>query len=87
MVRSILLSLAVLVTTQVAPALAQTNINVTGKLTGGNFVLATASVSNTGQVSGTGVLYGMNPTTGSTYKQPSQHEFSFCNSCNNRAVE
>ncbi len=50
--------------------MAQVNINVTGQLSGGNFVLATCSVGSNGQVSGTGVLYGTNPSNGYTYKYP-----------------
>ena len=69
MVRFLALSLTVLLTAQAAPAFAQ-SINVTGKLSGGNYVNAVCSVGANGQISGTGVLYGMNASNGYTYKYP-----------------
>lgn len=71
MSRFLFATVAILLATQ-APLSAGpvTQIYVTGKLSGGNFVVATCSVSNTGQVTGTGVLYGMNTQTGTTYSYP-----------------
>lgn len=45
-------------------------IQVDGQLAGGNFVTATCSVGNNGQITGTGVLYGQNPVTGATWRYP-----------------
>jgi len=69
MVRSIILSLAVLLTALAAPAFAQTSINVQGSLSNGSNVAAVCSIKN-GQVSGTGVLYGINPANGYTFRYP-----------------
>ena len=53
------------------PAQAQpTSIKVEGQLAGGNFVTASCTISNTGQITGTGVLYGQNPANGYMYKYP-----------------
>ena len=71
MLRSLVLSMAVLLTAQAAPAFAQvTSINVTGKLTDGSSVSAVCSVGNTGQIMGTGALFGVNPSNGFAYKYP-----------------
>ena len=71
MVRFLILSLTVLLTAQAAPAFAQVkSIDVTGQLSGGNFVSAVCSVGATGQITGTGVLYGTNSSNGYTYKYP-----------------
>ena len=65
-----MLRFAVLIAAVVAaPAFAQ-SINVQGKLNDGNFVNAIASVGVNGQVGGTGVLYGVNPSNGYQYKYP-----------------
>ena len=45
-------------------------VQIDGQLAGGNFVTATCTVGNNGQISGTGVLYGQNVQTGTTYKYP-----------------
>lgn len=45
-------------------------INVHGKMSNGSFVTAVCTVGPNGQVSGTGVLYGSNPQTGTTFKYP-----------------
>lgn len=59
MVRVLVLSLAALLAVQAAPAFAQvTSITVTGQLASGNTVSVVCSVSNTGQISGSGVLGG-----------------------------
>lgn len=69
--RFFVLSAAVLLTAQAEPALAQvTAINVHGKLSNGNFVSAACTVGINGQVTGTGVLYGTNPSNGYTYQYP-----------------
>ena len=69
--RYLILSATILLLAQASPALAQVKtINVTGQLNGGNFVSATCTVGNNGQFSGTGVLYGTNPSNGYSYKYP-----------------
>lgn len=61
MIRFLVLSLAVLLVAQAAPALAQTtSITVKGKLTDGNYVSAEVAVGKNGQVSGSGALIGTN---------------------------
>jgi hypothetical protein len=71
MVRFLVLSCVLLFSAPASPALAQVKfINVSGQLSGGSFVAAVCSVSSSGQINGTGVLYGMNPGTGYTYKYP-----------------
>ncbi len=70
MVRFLALSFVVLLSAQATPAFAQVNINVTGQLSGGNFINAVCSVSKSGQVGGTGVLYGVNPSNGYRYQYP-----------------
>ncbi len=66
------LVLSAVVLLALAPsAMAQpTTINVEGKMSNGGFVNAVCSISKTGQITGTGVLYGQNPGTGATYKYP-----------------
>jgi len=69
MVRLLALAFTVLLTAQAAPAFGQV-ITVSGQLSGGNFVNVVCSVGADGQISGTGVLYGVNPSNGYTYKYP-----------------
>lgn len=69
MVRFLALTFAIVLTAQAAPAFGQT-INVSGQLSGGNFVNVVCSVGSNGKISGTGVLYGVNPSNGYTYKYP-----------------
>ena len=47
-----------------------TSIQVEGQLAGNNFVSATCTIGNNGQITGTGVLYGQNTVTGATWKYP-----------------
>ncbi len=68
MVRFLVLSLTVLLTALAAPAFAQAaSINVNGKLANGAYVQAVCSVGADGTISGTGVLFGTNPSNGYKY--------------------
>jgi len=69
MVRVLALVLGVVLSAQAAPAFAQ-SVNVFGKLDNGNFVNAVVSKGANGQFSGTGVLYGVNPSNGYRYQYP-----------------
>jgi len=65
------LSATVLLMCQASPAVAQVSmINVSGKLSDGSFITATVTVGKTGQITGTGVLYGTNPAANTNYKYP-----------------
>lgn len=62
---------AVLLLTQTSLVMAQSyTITVQGQLSGGNFVNAVCTTGPNGQFTGTGVLYGTNPSTGTTYQYP-----------------
>lgn len=70
MTRNLVLFVAVFLTSQAAPvARADTKISVKGQLSGGAYVLAECTVSNTGQVGGTGKLFGTN-ANGYAYAYP-----------------
>ena len=69
MCRILVLSAAVLLS-QAPSVMAQpTALVIDGQLAGGNFVSAACTINN-GQITGSGVLYGVNPGTGTTYKYP-----------------
>ena len=63
-------AMALLVAQASSARAANPTIQIDGQLAGGNFVTATCTVGNNGQISGTGVLYGQNTVTGATYKYP-----------------
>ena len=69
MKRFLVLSAFVLLSAQASSAVAQaTTINISGKLSDGSFVDVVCQVGANGQITGTGVLYGVN--NGFTYKYP-----------------
>jgi hypothetical protein len=61
--------LAVVLTAQAAPAVAQ-SVNVAGKMSNGAYVQAVCSVGSNGKLTGTGSLFGTNPANGFAYKYP-----------------
>lgn len=73
MKRILVLSVAalVLLVAQASPArAANPTIQVDGQLAGGNFVTATCTVANNGQITGQGVLSGQNAVNGAVYRYP-----------------
>lgn len=71
MARVLVLSAFTVLFGLVSPVQAQpTTIKVEGQLAGNNFVMASCTISNTGQITGTGVFYGQNTVTRATYKYP-----------------
>ena len=58
----------VLLLSQASSAMAQT-IKIEGQLAGGNNISAVCTINN-GQITGTGVLYGTNPSNGYKYSYP-----------------
>ena len=69
MFRFLAMALTVVLATQAAPAFAQ-SINVSGKLSNGNSVTAVCSVGANGNISGTGVMSGTNPSSGYSWSYP-----------------
>jgi hypothetical protein len=71
MYRLLALCATVYLTTQASSAFAQSAIvNVSGKFNNNTFLSVVCTVGNDGQLSGSGVLYGSNPSTGTTFKYP-----------------
>ncbi|MEK6262442.1 MAG: hypothetical protein AABP62_27910 [Planctomycetota bacterium] len=69
--RILVLSVALLLTAQAAPAAAPvTAIGVVGQLSGGNKVSASCTVGKTGLITGAGSLSGTNTSNGYKYSYP-----------------
>ncbi len=69
--RILVLSVALLLTTQAAPAATPASaISVVGRLSGGNNVSASCTIGKTGLITGAGSLSGTNTSSGYKYSYP-----------------